>query len=140
MRPFLTRWLCTTIAVAVAAHLTGMRYDNLGALVGAALLLGIVNALIRPVLLLLSLPFILLTLGLFILVINGLLLWLVGSIVPGFHVDTFGTAFFGALIVSVVSWLLSSFFRASDGRYHVITHHEALARTGEKRVTGRVIE
>jgi putative membrane protein len=68
------------------------------------------------------------------------LLWLVGSIVPGFHVDTFGTAFFGALIVSVVSWLLSSFFRASDGRYHVITHHEALARTGEKRVTGRVIE
>jgi putative membrane protein len=140
MRPFLTRWFCTTIAVAIAAHLTGMRYDNLGALVGAALLLGIVNALVRPILLLLSLPFILVTLGFFILVINGLLLWIVGSIVPGFHVETFGTAFFGALIVSFVSWIFSSFFRASDGRYHVITHHEGLAGPAEKRVAGRVIE
>jgi putative membrane protein len=140
MRTFLTRWLFTTIAVAIAAHLTGMRYDSISALVGAALLLGIINALVRPILLLLSLPFILVTLGFFILVINGFLLWIVGSIVPGFHVDTFGTAFFGALIVSFVSWILSSFFRASDGRYHVITHHERLARGGEKPVAGRVIE
>ena len=134
------RWFCTTIAVAIAAHLTGMRYDNLGALIGAALLLGIINALVRPVLLLLSLPFILVTLGFFILVINGVLLWMVGSVVPGFHVDSFGSAFFGALIVSVVSWILSSFFRASDGRYHAITHHERLTRSAEKPVTGRVIE
>jgi putative membrane protein len=140
MRPFLTRWFFTTIAVAIAAHLTGMRYDSAGSLIGAALLLGIVNALVRPILLLLSLPFILVTLGFFILIINGLLLWMVGSIVPGFHVDTFGTAFFGALIVSFVSWVLSSVFRASDGRYHVITHHAQLSRAPEKTVPGRVIE
>ena len=140
MRPFLVRWFFTTIAVATAAHVTGMRYDSLGSLVGAALLLGIVNALVRPVLLLLSLPFILVTLGFFILVINALLLWMVGSIVPGFHVETFHTAFFGALIISVVSWALSSVFRASDGRYHVITHHTQLRGVEEKTVRGTVIE
>lgn len=134
------RWFFTTIAVATAAHVTGMRYDSLGSLVGAALLLGIVNALVRPVLLLLSLPFILVTLGFFILVINALLLWMVGSIVPGFHVETFPTAFFGALIISVVSWALSSVFRASDGRYHVITHHTQLRGVEEKTVRGTVIE
>ena len=140
MTQFLIRWLCTTVAVAVAAQITGMRYDTLGSLAGAALLLGIVNALVRPVLLLLSLPFIVMTLGLFILVVNALLLWLVGSLVPGFHVDSFGSAFFGALIVSLVSWALSSFFRGSDGRYHVITHHTQLARQSEKPVEGRVVE
>ena len=140
MRPFLVRWLFTTIAVAVATHLTGMRYDSLGSLLGAALLLGIVNALIRPVLLLLSLPFILITLGLFILVVNALLLWMVGSIVPGFHVDSFGSAFWGGIIISIVSWALSSFFRASDGRYRVITHHAHLRGHEEKAVEGTVIK
>ena len=117
-----------------------MRYDSLGSLIGAALLLGIVNALVRPVLLLLSLPFILVTLGFFILVINALLLWMVSSIVPGFHVETFHTAFFGALIISVVSWALSSIFKASDGRYHVITHHTQLRTGEEKTVRGTIIE
>jgi putative membrane protein len=70
-----------------------------------------------------------------ILVVNAFLLWAVGSIVPGAHVDGFSQAFFGSLIVSFVSWLLSSFFRASDGRYHTIAHHESL-----KRVEGRVID
>jgi putative membrane protein len=140
MRTFLVRWFFTTIAVAVATHLTGMRYDSLGALLGAALLLGIVNALVRPALLLLSLPFILITLGFFILVVNALLLWMVGSVVPGFHVDSFGSAFLGSLIISIVSWALSSFFRASDGRYHVITHHSQLRRREEKTVHGTIIE
>ena len=135
MRPFLLRWLLTTIAVAAAAWITGIRFDTAGSLIGASLLLGIVNAFIRPILLLMSLPFILVSLGFFILVVNALLLWFVGSIVPGAHVDGFWQAFFGALIVSAVSWLLSSFFRTSDGRYHTINHHTAL-----KRVDGRVIE
>jgi putative membrane protein len=68
------------------------------------------------------------------------LLWLVGSIVPGFHVESFGTAFFGALIISIVSWTLSSFFRSTDGRYHVITHHQQISGRGEKRVEGTVIK
>lgn len=140
MRPFLIRWLLTTIAVAIAVKLTGMRCDSLGALIGASLLLGIINALVRPVLLLLSLPFIVVTLGFFILVINALLMWLVGSIVRGFYVDGFWQAFFGALIVTIVSWGLSAFFKASDGHYYSISHHTRLEGGGEKRVEGRVVE
>jgi putative membrane protein len=135
MRPFLLRWILTTIAVGVAAWITGIRFDSFTSLAGASLLLGIINAFIRPVLLLLSMPFILLTLGLFILVINALMLWFVGSIVPGAHVDSFGQAFFGALIVSIVSWLLSSFFKASDGHYYTVAHHTTM-----KQVQGRVVD
>src|SRR5438445_10373944 len=114
---------------------SGMRYDSFGALLGAALLLGILNAFVRPVLLILSVPLILLTLGLFILVVNGLLLWFVPNIVTGFHVDNFGSAFWGAIVIGLVSWMLSAFFRGSDGRVYVLTHHTQI-----KRVQGRVIE
>lgn len=135
MKPFLIRWFCTTIAVAAAAQLTGMRYEGWWSLVCVALFLGIINAFIRPVLLLLSLPFILVTLGFFILVINALMLWLASSIVGSFHVDGFGQAFFGAIIVSVVSWVLSAFFKDSDGHYQILTHHGQI-----KQVQGKVIE
>ncbi len=139
MKPFLMRWLVTTIAVWVAATLvSGVDADNTLALLGASLFLGIVNALIRPVLLLLSVPFILLTMGLFILVVNALMFWLVGGVVPGFEVEGFWSAFWGGLCVSVVSWALNSFFRTSDGRIHAITHHEGSA--GMKRVEGKVID
>ena len=136
MRHFLFRWAVTTVAVMVAASvLRGIRYDSAGALIGAALLLGILNAFVRPVLLILSAPLILLTLGFFILVLNGLMLLLVPGVVPGFHVDHFGSAFWGAIIIGLTSWLLSAFFRGSDGRVHVLTHHTQI-----KRVRGRVIE
>ena len=88
-----------------------------------------------PVLLLLSAPLILFTLGFFILVVNALMLLWVGSIVGGFRVDGFWSAFWGGIIISIVSWLLSAFFRGSDGRVHVLTHHTQI-----KRVEGRVIE
>jgi putative membrane protein len=136
MSAFVIRWLFTTIAVLVAAHLIpGISYDGWGALLGASLLLGIINAFVRPILLLLSLPWIILTMGLFIFVINALLLMLVSKIVPAFQVSDFWSAFFGAIVISLVSWLLSSFFRGSDGRIHVITHHAAI-----KRANARVIE
>ncbi len=136
MRHFVFRWAFTTIAVMVASSiLSGIRYDSVASLIGAALLLGIFNAFVRPVLLILSAPLILLTLGFFILVVNGLLLLLVPSVVSGFHVDGFGSAFWGAIIISLVSWLLSAFFRGSDGRVHVLTHH-----TQVKRVEGRVFD
>ena len=80
MRHFVFRWIATTIAVFVAAPIVGINYgDRLGCLLGASLLLGIINAFIRPVLLLLSLPLILVTLGLFILIINALMLKFVGE-------------------------------------------------------------
>jgi putative membrane protein len=136
MRHFVFRWLVTTVGVMVAAaFINGIRYDTTGALIGAALLLGILNAFVRPVLLILGAPLILLTLGIFILIINGLMLYWVPSIVSGFHVDGFGSAFWGAILIGVISWLLSAFFRGSDGQVHVLTHHTQI-----KRIQGRVIE
>jgi putative membrane protein len=136
MRHFVFRWGVTTIAVMVASSVIhGIRYDSTASLIGAALLLGILNAFIRPVLLILSAPLILVTLGFFILVVNALMLLVVPSIVSGFHVDGFGSAFWGSIITSIVSWLLSAFFRGSDGHVHVLTHHTQI-----KRVDGRVIE
>lgn len=135
MRQFLIRWLCTTVAVAVAVQLTGMQVSGLGALIGTSLFLGIINALIRPVILLLSLPFIVVTMGFFILIVNAGMLAVAGGLVPGFSVGGFWNAFFGSIIISIVSWALSLFFRGSDGHYHLITHH-----VEEKRVRGRVVE
>jgi putative membrane protein len=136
MRHFVYRWMITTVAVMVApAFISGIRYDTVGALIGAALLLGILNAFVRPVLLILSAPLILVTLGFFILVINALMLFWVPSMVMGFHVDGFGSAFWGALLISIISWILSAFFRGSDGHVHVLTHHTQI-----KRVEGRVID
>ena len=141
MKPFLLRWLVTTFAVFVAAPIAGIQYDSVGCLLGASLLLGIINAFVRPVLLLLSLPLILVTLGVFILVINALMLKLVGGIVPCFHVPPgFWSPFFGAIVISIVSWLLSAFFRGSDGRVHVITHHARVKQDEIKQARGRVIE
>jgi putative membrane protein len=74
----------------------------------AALILGLVNTLIRPLLLLLTLPVTVLTLGLFIFVINGLMFWVVANFVSGFYVASFGTAILAALLYSVISWLLSA--------------------------------
>lgn len=136
MRHFVIRWGVTTVAVMVASALMhGISYDSVGSLIAAALLLGILNAFIRPFLLILSAPLILLTLGFFILIINALLLYFVPKIIIGFHVYSFGSAFWGAIIISIVSWILSAFFRGSDGRVHVLTHHSQI-----KTVQGRVID
>jgi len=136
MQRFVLRWFITTFAVFVAAPIVGINYgDRIGCLLAASLLLGIVNAFIRPILLLLSLPLILVTLGLFILIINALMFKFVGEILPCFEVPGFWRAFFGAFIISIVSWLLSAFFRGSDGRVHVLTHHTQI-----KRARCRVIE
>lgn len=136
MRHFVFRWIATTVAVMVAASIIhGIRYDTVSSLIGAALLLGILNAFVRPILLILSAPLILLTLGFFILIINALMLRFVPSIVSGFQVDSFGSAFWGAIVVSLVSWILSAFFRGSDGRVHVLTHHAQI-----KQVSGRVVD
>jgi putative membrane protein len=136
MRHFVFRWAVTAFAVFVAAPIVGINYgQSIGCLLGASLLLGIVNAFIRPVLLVLSAPLILLTLGFFILVVNGLMLLFVGQIVSCFSVPGFWSAVFGAIIISIVSWLLSAFFKGSDGRVHVLTHHTQI-----KTAPGRVID
>ena len=115
MRPFFIRWLVTTISVWAAASLGILHFDGDRCLLGTALILGIVNAFVRPVVLLLSLPFIILTLGVGIFIVNALLLMAVSQLLPCFHVDSFGRAFLGAIIISMVSWILSAFIRSEDG-------------------------
>ncbi|HEX8987880.1 MAG TPA: phage holin family protein [Rhodocyclaceae bacterium] len=107
MRLLLT-WIINAVALlAVALLMPSIEISSFGAALVAALVLGLVNTLIRPVLVFLTLPVTLLSLGLFILVINGLLFWFVGSMVPGFAVAGFWAGFFGAIVYSAISWLLS---------------------------------
>jgi putative membrane protein len=109
MLRLLVVWAINTIAlVAVAYLMPSVSIASAGAAVLAALVLGLVNTIIRPILVLLTLPVTVLTLGLFIFVINGLLFWAVGSLVPGFHVAGFWSAVLGAIVFSLLSWLLSS--------------------------------
>jgi putative membrane protein len=109
MMRILAVWLINTVALAAVAYLMpSVSIASPGAALVAALVLGLVNTLIRPLLVLLTLPVTVLTLGLFILVINGLLFWAVGSFVPGFQVAGFWPGVIGALVYSVFSWLLSA--------------------------------
>lgn len=102
-------WILNAVALlAVAYLLPSIHVATFGVAMIAALILGLVNAVLRPLLLLLTLPVTLLTLGLFIFVINGLMFWLAGSMIEGFVVDSFSSAVFGSLLYSVVSWALSS--------------------------------
>lgn len=135
---FFIRWFVTAVSVFVAAWIVpGIDYTSLTGLAFASLLLGMINALVRPLLLILCLPLILVTMGLFILVLNALLLWFVAGILPGssFTVSGFWAAFWGGLVISVISWMLSAFFRGSDGRIYPLTHHTVI-----KQARGRTLD
>ena len=120
---FLQRWVINTVAVLVAVYVVGREridYTTPVSLFIASLLLGILNSFLRPILILLTLPLFLLTLGLFTLVINASLLYLVGWVMrPEFEVKTFAGAFWGALIVSLVSLALNSLTGTGDSRVTV---------------------
>jgi putative membrane protein len=104
---FLLHWAIVAAALWVAAYLVpGVVVRSVTALLIAALVLGLVNALVRPVLTILTLPITILTLGLFYLVVNAAAFGLAAALVPGFEVAGFGSAVIGALLVSVVSWVL----------------------------------
>jgi putative membrane protein len=102
-------WIINAVALIALPYLFSSIHvrDFTTALI-AALVLGLINALIRPILVLLTLPVTLLTLGLFILIINGFLFWLVGQMDLGFSVTGFWNAVLGAIVYSVISWLLSA--------------------------------
>ncbi len=108
MRLLLT-WLINAVALFALPYLMhSVSVDNLTTALVAALVLGLVNTLIRPVLVLLTLPVTVLSMGLFILVINALLFWGVAHVVDGFHVAGFWSAFLAAILYSVISWALST--------------------------------
>src|SRR5262245_21693997 len=117
MGSFLVHWLVTAISLVVAdGALPGVKVGSGLALAVAALVLGFVNAMIRPVVVFLTLPLTVLTLGLFYLVVNGLVFGLAAALVPGFTVASLGSAIAGALIVGVVSWFIGSFLRRPEPR------------------------
>ncbi len=102
-------WLINALALlAVAYVMPSIGVDSIGTALVAAVVLGLVNAVIRPILIVLTLPATILSLGLFIFVINGLLFWLVGSTLRGFTVAGFWSGLFGAIVYSIVSWALSA--------------------------------
>jgi putative membrane protein len=109
-------WILNAVALlAVAWLLPGIALAGFGSALLAALGLGFINTLVRPVLALLTLPITLLTLGIFYLVLNGLLFWLASALLPGFHVQGFGSALVGALLYGVVAWALSALIPNSKG-------------------------
>ena len=117
---FLQRWAINTLAVLVAAHLvSGIDYDTVASLLVASLIFGILTTFLRPLLFLLTLPLVVLTLGLFVLVINAGLLYLVGRLVKGFDVTGFWPAFWGALVIGVVSLVLNTLTGSGEGKLRV---------------------
>ena len=126
MRGFLIRAVVVALGLWLASQLVpGVEIRTTGSLIAAALLLGVVNAIVRPILVILTLPITLLTLGLFLLVINGLMIELVSHVLSGFVVAGLGPAILCAIVVSVTSWLMSGFI-GPQGRIEVVTvrHYE----------------
>lgn len=120
MKGIVLRLLINMLAIWIAAALIpGIATYSNAALVWAAIALGLVNAFIRPLLVVLTFPITLLTLGLFLLVINALMLNLAAWFVDGFEVDGFFSSIFGAIVVSIVSWAASAFIN-ERGTYEVI--------------------
>ena len=115
MPRFLAHWFVVAVALGVTAWvLPGVHVDSTTALLVGSLVLGLVNALVRPFMALVALPLTVLTLGLFYLVVNAAAFGLAAWIVPGFAVDTLGAAILGALLVSVVSWFAEQIMKGPD--------------------------
>ncbi|MDZ4356486.1 MAG: phage holin family protein [Variovorax sp.] len=113
--PFLVHWAITGISLWVASHLfKGLKFESTSALIVSALLLGLANAIVKPLLIFLTLPLTLLTFGLFLLVINALMVMLVAALVKGFKVSGFWTALFASIFISLLSIVIGSFVTGGD--------------------------
>jgi len=123
-KKFFQNWLINTLAVLVAVYINkGIRCQGPLDVLVASLILGILNAVVRPVLLWMALPLLFLSLGLFLLVINALLLYFVGFLLkPHFYVDGFWSAFWGALVISLVSLILNSLTGTGNARVKIERH------------------
>ena len=125
--PFLLHWGITAVSLWVASHLfSGIRFASAGALVVSALLLGLANAQVKPLLILLTLPLTFLTFGLFLLVINALVLLLVSALVRGFTVTGFWTAFFASIFITVFSFIIGAFVAGGSAEYTIQMPHSGM--------------
>lgn len=114
LTPYLLTWAITSLSLWVASHIfSGLKFESTSALIVSALLLGFANAVVKPLLIVLTLPLTLLTFGLFVLVINALMILLVSALVKGFKVSGFWTAFFASIFVSILSIALGSIVPSS---------------------------
>ena len=128
MRGFVFRLAITALGLwAATAIVPGVTIQGVGTLILAALLLGIVNAIVRPIILILTLPLTLLTLGLFIFVVNGISLAVVAALLPGFTLSGLGAAILGSIVVGLTGWVASTFV-GSSGRIEHIHRIEARGR------------
>jgi putative membrane protein len=122
LKKFLASWIINTAAVAVAASIVhGIHYGTVVDLLVASFVLGLLNAFIRPILMLMALPLLIFTLGLFVLVINAVLLWAVGQLMTpyfsiDFSVDGFRSAFWGAVVIGIISLVLNSLTGSGGSR------------------------
>lgn len=125
MTTLIVKWLISALAIfAVGSFLPGIHVLNYMTALWAALALGILNAIIRPILLLLTLPINLITLGLFTFVLNGFMFWLATKFVAGFTVDGFWWAVLGALLVAAISTLSNRLILGADGKWGVAKNWE----------------
>ena len=114
---YFSRWLVTALIILMVPHLvSGVHVAGFGTALAVAFILALLNVLIRPLLILITLPLTVMTLGFFILIINALLFQFAGGLVSGFEVDSFGSAFLASLIVSFVSWFMNISFERREGK------------------------
>lgn len=108
---FIIKCLISSVALILMAYfIPGISFDSFVTVLVTALILGVINAVIRPIILLLTLPINVLTLGLFTFVINALMLWIVHLLVQGFHITNFSTAILAALIYWLINWMINLLF------------------------------
>ena len=113
----LIRWLLNTLALFVVVELVpGFHYRTLVSLAIAALVLGLLNAIVRPILFVLTLPLTIVTLGLFLIVLNAIMLELTAWLVPGFRIDNFVAALIGAIVLGIISWVTNRIGRKEERR------------------------
>jgi len=145
MARLLGKWLGVALSVLAIPYLvSGIRVESFGTALALALVLGLLNVVLKPLLILLTLPFTLLTFGIFLWVINGFLFWLSSQLVTGIEVESFGAALFASLWISLISGVLSLSFRQEKGRFRWTLERET-RQTGnhssdielEKDSTGR---
>jgi putative membrane protein len=123
LKEFLQRWIISTVAALIATYLVhGITYQTWLDLLVATFILGLLNTFVRPILMLFSLPLLIFTLGLFTLIINALLLYFVGFLLaPKFNVTSFGAAFWGALVITIISLVLNTLTGTGGARFKVET-------------------
>lgn len=120
MNGLLFRWLISAVSLLIISYIVpGIEVQGFFYALIAAVFLGVLNAIVRPVLIILTLPLTILTLGLFLFVVNGIMLMLVSLVIKGFHVNGFWPAVLGALLLSVINWFSNSYIN-SKGRFESI--------------------